>query len=212
MTAATVRPPQSRSLRLGLTGGIGSGKSAAADMFAALKVPVIDADQVARAVVEPGEPALAQILAHFGDRVRQPDGSLDRGALRQIIFSQPDAKQWLEALLHPLIRARIEADLAAARAPYVLLVSPLLLESGQDQLVERIIVVDVDEQTQLERASRRDGVDREQIRRIIHSQMPRQERLARAHYRLDNSGDLDELRQQVARLHRELLEKAHSPG
>lgn len=196
------------ALKYGLTGGIGSGKSAAADCFAALGVPVLDADQVARDLVQPGEPALARIAEHFGKQLLQPDGQLDRTQLRRIIFAQPDEKQWLEALLHPLIRQRIVTWLDAAEAPYVLLVSPLLLESGQDQLVEGIIVVDVDEQTQLARASQRDGVDPEQIRRIIHSQMPRRQRLAHADRVLDNRGDLAALEKQVQQLHRQLLAQA----
>jgi dephospho-CoA kinase len=196
-----------------LTGGIGSGKSAAADCFAALGVPLVDADVVARDVVAPGEPALAEIVKHFGPEVLTADGALNRAALRQIIFTAAAEKQWLESLLHPLIRERIQRQLARAQdagPPYVLLVSPLLFETGQDQLVDAVIVVDVDEALQLERASRRDHADRAQIRRIIDSQMARHERVARADYRLDNSGDLAALKAQVNKLHRQLLETISS--
>jgi dephospho-CoA kinase len=196
-----------------LTGGIGSGKSAAADCFAALGVPLVDADVVARDVVAPGEPALAEIVKHFGPEVLTADGALNRAALRQIIFTAAAEKQWLESLLHPLIRERIQRQLARAQdagPPYVLLVSPLLFETGQDQLVDAVVVVDVDEALQLERASRRDHADRAQIRRIIDSQMARHERVARADYRLDNSGDLAALKAQVNKLHRQLLETISS--
>lgn len=198
----------SRPLKIGLTGGIGSGKSAAADLFAARGVPLVDADQVARDLVAPGEPALVHIADHFGGELLRPDGTLDRPRLRQIIFQDHQAKTWLEGLLHPLIRQRIEQALDAASAPWVLLVSPLLLESGQDSLVEQVLVVDVDEATQLARASARDGVEPEQIRRIIASQMPRAERLARADAVLDNSGDLAALERQVERLYRQFQAQA----
>lgn len=209
MASSPTASQPGRSLRLGLTGGIGSGKSAAADCFAALGVPLVDADVVARDVVAPGEPALARIVEHFGPDVLTAEGTLNRAALRQIIFTAAAEKQWLESLLHPLIRERIQRQLARAQdagPPYVLLVSPLLFETGQDQLVDAVIVVDVDEALQLERASRRDHADRAQIRRIIDSQMARDERVARADYRLDNSGDLAALKAQVNKLHRQLLE------
>ena len=121
----------SRPWILGLTGGIGSGKSAAAEHFAALGVHVVDADHAARWVVEPGRPALAKIAEHFGDAVLQADGQLDRSALRSLIFSDPELRRWLEALLHPLIREEIALNLAQAKSPYAILVSPLLIESGQ---------------------------------------------------------------------------------
>lgn len=194
------------NLIVGVTGGIGSGKSAVMQAFEQLGAVAEDADVMARVVVEPGKPALKAIAEHFGPEVLSPDGSLNRPALRQIIFSDTDAKQWLENLLHPLINQELEERLAAANSPYALLVSPLLFETGQDRLVDRILVVDVPEAIQLERASRRDGVDAEQIQRIMASQMDRQERLARADEMLDNSGDLASMQAQVERLHRRYLE------
>jgi len=198
----------SAPLKVGLTGGIGSGKSAAAKLFAELGVPIIDADIVAREVVEPGEPALERIAEHFGKDILLADGSLNRARLREIIFNDSRQKQWLEALLHPLIRTRIKERLSEQGHDYLILVSPLLIESGQAQLVERIIVVDVDEQTQIERTVGRDGVDREQVERILAAQLPRRDRCARADYLIDNSGDLAALRAQVEHLHHTLIEKA----
>lgn len=186
---------------VGLTGGIGSGKSAASDAFAQLGITVVDADLAARVVVAPGAPALAAIAAHFGAELVRADGSLDRAALRQIVFASPVQRQWLERLTHPLIRAEIQRQLAASRSPYTLLVSPLLFESDQHLLAQRTLVVDVPETTQLERASRRDGVDSQQIAAIIQAQLPRVKRLQKADDIIENSGDLAALRQQVAGLH-----------
>lgn len=194
------------NLIVGVTGGIGSGKSAVMQAFEQLGIVAEDADVMARVVVEPGKPALKAILEHFGPDVLAPDGSLNRPALRQLIFSDADAKQWLENLLHPLINQELEERLSAAQSPYALLVSPLLFETGQDRLVDRVLVVDVPETVQLERASQRDGVDIAQIRRIMASQMDRQERLARADEVLDNREDLASMREQVERLHQRYLE------
>ena len=141
---------------LGLTGGIGSGKSAAAQHFIDLGVHAVDADHAARWVVEPGRPALAQIVAHFGAGILQADGQLDRAALRTRIFQHPDERRWLEALLHPLIRQEIISNLAKAESAYAILVSPLLVESGQHLLTQRVLVVDTPEQLQLQRTMRRD--------------------------------------------------------
>ncbi|WP_027328621.1 dephospho-CoA kinase [Marinimicrobium agarilyticum] len=193
------------NLIVGVTGGIGSGKSAVMQAFEWLGIVAEDADVMARVVVEPGKPALKAIVEHFGPDVLAPDGSLNRPALRQVIFSDANAKLWLENLLHPLINQELEKRLAAAQSPYALLVSPLLFETGQNRLVDRVLVVDVPEALQLERASKRDGVDVGQIQRIMASQMDRQERLARANEVLDNSGDLASMQQQVERLHREYL-------
>lgn len=193
------------NLIVGVTGGIGSGKSSVMRAFEQLGIVAEDADVMARVVVEPGKPALKAIVEHFGPEMLSPDGSLDRPALRQIIFSDADAKQWLENLLHPLINQELEERLAAASSSYALLVSPLLFETGQDRLVDRVLVVDVPKTLQLERASQRDGVDVAQIQRIMASQMDRQERLSRADEVLDNSGDLASMQQQVERLHRAYL-------
>ena len=193
--------PNSKPWILGLTGGIGSGKSAAARHFAALGVHVVDADQAARWVVEPGRPALARIAEHFGRAILQADGSLDRAALRQRVFQDEQERRWLERLLHPLIRQEILDKLAQARSPYAILESPLLVETDQHLLVQRILVVDVPEALQLQRGMQRDQASREQIEAIIKAQASREERLRQADDVLVNDRDLDWLKQEVERLH-----------
>lgn len=190
---------------VGLTGGIGSGKSAAAAAFAELGITVVDADWAARVVVQPGMPVLAQIAGHFGAEVLQEDGGLDRARLRGIVFDNETERRWLEQLLHPLIREEILHRLAAAQSPYAILESPLLIESGQYQLVDRICVVDLPETLQIARAGARDGADPEQIRKIMAAQLSREERLARADDVLDNSGAPEALQQKVMALHGQYL-------
>ena len=197
-------------LIIGLTGGIGSGKSAAGDCFRHLGIKVVDADQASRKVVEPGAPALADIAEHFGDEMILSDGHMDRAAMRQRIFTNPDDKQWLEQLLHPLINRWIRDELATAPGPYAVLESPLLLEIGQHSYVDRVAVVDVPEEVQLERACARDGNTREQIEAIIHSQLPRQQRLDRADDVIDNSGSLQHLMEEIRRLHSKYLTLAET--
>lgn len=197
---------------VGLTGGIGSGKTAVSRRFEALGITVVDADVVAREVVEPGTPALAQIRAHFGAEVLLPDGQLDRAALRRIVFSDPEAKRWLEALLHPLIGSETLRQLDSAPGPYVLLASPLLVESGQTSICSRVLVVDVPEAVQLQRTMQRDTNDVEQVRRIIASQATREQRLAAADDVIDNSGAEAALDAQVAALHQQYLELADGAG
>jgi dephospho-CoA kinase len=195
----------------GLTGGIGSGKSAASACFSALGVPVIDADQVARQVVEPGSEALLKIAAHFGQDVIKTDGTLDRPALRRIVFDKERERNWLEALLHPLIRESILDTLDRFDAdghPYAVLASPLLLETDQHLLVSKVIVVDVPEQAQIERTMQRDGIEEAQVRQILAAQMTRNERLQHADFILDNSGSETDLAAAVAALHPQLLELA----
>jgi dephospho-CoA kinase len=189
---------------IGLTGGIGSGKSLVAARFADLGITVVNADTVAREVVAKGEPALEAIRAHFGEDIVLPNGELDRRKLRGIIFNDLAQKKWLENLLHPIIRLRIIDQLHAAISPYAILESPLLLETDQHLLVEKIIVVDVDEATQIARASARDGSDVEQIKRIIASQMPRAEKLKKADFVIDNSGSAEATFLQVGELDRKL--------
>ncbi len=186
---------------VGLTGGIGSGKTAASNAFARLGVDIVDADVVAREVVEPGSPALAEITRHFGQSILMADGGLDRAQLRQRIFSQPEEKRWLEALLHPLIAQETQRQLKNARSPYVIYVSPLLVEGGQQALCNRLVVVDVPEALQLSRTMARDSNDRDQVQRILASQADRQTRLAVATDVIDNIGDLAQLEAQVADLH-----------
>lgn len=193
---------------VGLTGGIGSGKSAAAACFRELGVNVVDADWAARVVVEPGQPALAEIAAHFGADVLRDTGALDRARLRLLIFDNAAERAWLEGLLHPLIREEIVRALRASESAYAILESPLLIESGQSELVDRVCVVDLPEALQLERASARDGNDPEQIRKIMAAQLSRQARLEKANDVLDNSRSLAGLREQVEALHREYLEMA----
>lgn len=186
---------------LGLTGGIGSGKSAAAEHFTRLGVHLVDADHAARWVVEPGRPALARIAEHFGPQVLQADGQLDRGALRQLIFQDEQQRRWLESLLHPLIGEEIRSYLARAESPYAILVSPLLVESGQHRMTQRVLVVDVPEQLQLQRTMARDQASAEQIQAILNVQAKRDERLRHAHDVLHNDRDQAWLRSEVERLH-----------
>lgn len=193
--------PPSKPWILGLTGGIGSGKSAAAHHFAALGVHVVDADHAARWVVEPGRPALAKIAAHFGDSVLQADGQLDRSALRALIFSDPEQRRWLEALLHPLIRDEIANNLAQAQSPYAILVSPLLIESGQYSTTQRILVIDAPQALQVQRTLLRDNTSEQQIRAILKVQASREERLLHADDVLVNDSDLKALQTEVERLH-----------
>lgn len=193
-------------LIIGLTGGIGSGKSAAAARFEqAHGIHVVDADIKSRVVVEPGRSALQKIVDRFGDAVLQEDGSLNRAALRERVFQVPDERRWLEQLLHPLIREEIVTDLASARSPYALLVSPLLVESGQYQMTRRVLVVDVPEALQIARTTARDNVPEDQVRAILKAQAQREERLRHAHDVIANDRDLAALHAQVDALHQQYL-------
>jgi dephospho-CoA kinase len=186
---------------LGITGGIGSGKSAVAQQFIDLGVHLVDADHAARWVVEPGQPALAKIAEHFGAEVLQADGRLDRAALRARVFADATERRWLEALLHPLIRQRIIDYLARAESPYAALVSPLLVESGQHELTQRILVIDAPEELRVQRTMDRDQTSAEQVQAILRAQASREERLHHADDVLVNDRDLDWLRSEVERLH-----------
>ena len=186
---------------LGLTGGIGSGKSAVAQRFIELGVHVVDADHAARWVVEPGKPALTKIVEHFGAEILQTDGQLDRSALRARIFADAHERQWLEALLHPLIGEEITQYLSRASSPYAILVSPLLVESGQHRLTQRILVVDAPEQLQVQRTIARDQSSSEQVHAILKAQANREERLRHAHDVLLNDQDLRWVHAEVERLH-----------
>jgi dephospho-CoA kinase len=195
-------------LVIGLTGGIGSGKSAASDRFAHHGIQIVDADVVAREVVAPGTEGLAAIAERHGNDVLLEDGGLDRAALRQLIFADPKEKDWLEALLHPLIRTRIQSQLASAASPYVILSSPLLVETDQRELVDRICVVDVPESVQLQRTMQRDQNDEALVRRIMAAQASRQIRRAQADDVVDNNGTLDALHTTVDTLHHKYLQLA----
>jgi dephospho-CoA kinase len=186
---------------LGLTGGIGSGKSAVAQHFIDQGVHLVDADQAARWVVEPGTPALAKIVEHFGEGVLQPDGQLDRAALRSLIFQNPEQRRWLETLLHPLIGQEITRYLTRAESPYAILVSPLLVESGQHRLTQRVLVIDAPEQLQVQRAMQRDQTSAEQVQAILKAQTSREQRLQHADDVLLNNRDLAWLKSEVERLH-----------
>lgn len=193
---------------VGLTGGIGSGKSEVSRRFEALGIHVVDADIVAREVVEPNQPALQQIKNHFGESIFNEDGTLNRSQLRSIIFAQPKQKRWLEDLLHPIIRGLTIQQLQEAKSPYTILSSPLLLETSQHQLTNRILVIDTSEELQLARASARDNNNAEQIKAIMASQMPRAERCAKADDIILNNGNLEDLDQQVNQLHTTYLQLA----
>lgn len=200
----------SHRLIIGLTGGIGSGKTAASDFFASKDITVVDADIVAREVVEPGEPAWLAITERYGNDVLQEDQSLNRAWLRQKVFTEPHERVWLEQQTHPRIRDRLIQQLRDATSPYAVLVSPLLFESGQSTLVKRTLVIDVPVDTQVMRACSRDTNDEEQIRRIIAAQIPREDRCSRADDVADNSGTLAQLHAQLEKLHHTYLTMATS--
>jgi len=223
---------------VGLTGGIGSGKSTVARLFGQLGVHWVDADDVARQVVEPGMPALASIAERFGPEVLQEDGSLNRAWLRRRIFEEPEEKQWLEGLLHPIIRKELvnqllrplspnpspargegsyisappdskdgEGDKKPYGLPYVLLISPLLLETNQHELVDRVVVIDVPESIQLERTMARDDNTREQVEKIMAAQLSREQRCSRADAIINNNKPLTDVERQVRALHDRFLEE-----
>ena len=201
---------------VGLTGGIGSGKSAVADLFAALGVVVVDSDALAHELTAPSGAAMPRIAQEFGKTYLQADGALDRKAMRALAFSEPAAKQRLEAILHPLIRDLADQRIAAAtgpgtRHPYAIRMVPLLVETGIDpRKVQRVLVVDCPEATQRQRVAQRSKLDPAQIQRIMDSQASRSQRLARADDVIDNSGSLAQLPAQVERLHQRYLQLARA--
>lgn len=199
-------------LTVGLTGGIASGKTTVADMFAAKGVAVIDTDVIARDVVRPGEPALDEIRREFGAEALRADGTLDRAAMRRLVFADPDRRRRLEAILHPRIRAAALEQARAATGPYQVIVVPLLVESPLRDSMTRVLVVDVPEEVQLERLLARDLDDPEQARRMIAAQASRDERLAIADDVIANDGDLEATRQQVDRMHERYLALADRTG
>jgi dephospho-CoA kinase len=192
-------------LRIGLTGGIASGKSTVAQRFSELGVPVIDADESARIVVAPGSPGLAEIIGNFGENLLTTDGALDRRSLRNLIFSDPGRRRELEVILHPLIRADMERRASFASGPYLVMAIPLLIESGSRDRVDRILVVDVDEQVQLSRLIARDRCTVEQARAILAAQTSRTSRLEVADDVVQNAGTMSELRHAVDQLHQRYL-------
>ena len=201
---------------VGLTGGIGSGKSAVADLFAALGVVVVDSDALAHELTAPGGAAMPRIAQAFGKTYLQADGALDRKAMRELAFTDPTAKQRLEAILHPMIRDLADQRIAAATGhgttcPYAIRMVPLLVETGIDpRKVQRVLVVDCPEATQRQRVAQRSKLDPAQIQRIMDSQASRSQRLARADDVIDNSGSLAQLPAQVERLHQRYLQLARA--
>ena len=197
-----------RAYRVGLTGGIASGKSTAAKFFGALGVPILDSDQIARDVVEPGQPPLERLVERFGPKILTADGHLDRPALRDIVFSDPKARADLEALTHPAIGAALEARSAVAGGPYQILVIPLLVEKNLASHVDRVLVVDCDEELQVRRLRDRDGSTPEEVQAILKAQAPRAARLKAADDVIRNDSDMSAVRDQVAALHARYLELA----
>jgi dephospho-CoA kinase len=202
MTQSNSRAPRKKPLVVGLTGGIASGKTSVSRCFERLDVPVIDADAIAREVVEPGAPALDAIVEKFGPGVLDETGRLDRKILRDLVFANPRLRRDLEELLHPEIRGRMKDKIAELDQDYVVLVIPLLFEVEQTDLVDRVLVVDADVSAQVERAMERDGSTRKQIEAIMATQLPCDQRLARADDVIENRGTLQDLRDQVGKLDR----------
>lgn len=193
---------------VGITGGIGSGKSAVTDHLETLGITAVDADKVARVVVEPGTPGLAAIAEHFGEDILLADGRLDRAALREIVFDNPDERKVLEGITHPRIRDEISRQLSEANSPYVVLSSPLLLESGQNTFADYVVVVDVPEEVQLTRTMARDNNSEALVKQIMAAQLDRKTRLSRADTSIMNDGSLEALYERVKKLHEDLLARA----
>ena len=193
---------------VGITGGIGSGKSAVTDHLETKGITVVDADKVARVVVEPGTSGLAAIAEHFGQEILLPDGGLDRAALRKLVFDNPDERKVLEGITHPRIREEIARQLNEASSPYVVLASPLLLESGQNSFADYVVVVDVPESVQLNRTMARDDNSEQLVKSIMAAQLNRETRLSRADTSISNDGTLEELYARVDDLHKDLLARA----
>lgn len=193
---------------LGLTGGIGSGKSAASQWFEQHGIVVVDADVVAREIVEVGQPALLEIQQAFGDWVLQKDGTLNRRALREHIFQSNDARRILESITHPAIRQSIIQQLQDAQSPYVILVSPLLFETNQHELADHTLLIDASIELQIQRAAQRDGQNIEQIHRIIATQMPREQKQQLADDIVLNDGHLEHLYAHLQPLHEQYLQRA----
>jgi dephospho-CoA kinase len=200
-----------RRLRIGLTGGIASGKSTVEQRFRELGIPVINADDSARAVVAQGEPGLAAVIAHFGSRMLTPQGELDRRALRSLIFADPKSRQELEAILHPLIRSDMDRRILESEGAYIVLSIPLLIEGGGRDRVDRVLLIDADESLQLERLMSRDAVGAEEARATLGAQASRAARLQGADDVIENAGSVSELRQAVDRIHQRYLELAAAP-
>ena len=190
---------------IGLTGGIGSGKTAVSETFEKLGITVVDADLASRVVVEKGKPCLEEIAKHFGNDILNENDELNRAKLREIIFNSDSEKLWLESLLHPAIAEQIKDELNASKSPYTILVSPLLLETNQRDFCDKVLVVDVPIELQMERTTKRDGVSEDQVRSIIKSQINRDERLQLADEIILNEGSIEDLEMIVRELHEKLI-------
>lgn len=197
-------------LVIALTGGIGSGKTTVSDQLAKRGAGIIDTDLLSRELTQPGSPVLAEIRDAFGPSTLHPDGSLDRAHLRQRVFQDPNARSRLEAILHPAIRSLMLERLATLQTPYAVLVIPLLFETGQQALADRVLVIDVPESTQIERVQRRSGLTEDEVRRILASQVSRQARLGGADDVIDNSGEPSALADQIEQLHQTYLALARA--
>ncbi|MCL1122493.1 dephospho-CoA kinase [Shewanella seohaensis] len=191
---------------IGLTGGIGSGKTTVANLFAEEGVDLVDADVVARKVVAKGSKGLEAIIAHFGTEIVTEAGELDRAKLRQRVFRDEQERQWLNQLLHPMIRQEMLSQVENATSDYVIMVVPLLFENGLDRLVNRTLVVDISPELQVSRTVKRDNVDATQVNNIINSQCSRNDKLARADDIIDNQGEISKLKQEVQALHQRYLQ------
>jgi len=196
---------------VGLTGGIASGKTMISNLFAELGVPIIDTDVISRQLLEPGELAYDQVCAHFGNSILKKANKIDRARLREVVFTNPAEKSWLETMLHPLIYQRShEAVLKQSWASYVMVVIPLLFETNFQSLVDRILVVDCPAELQIERVVKRDNIDESLARKMMAQQLSNSQRLARAHDIIDNGSDDSDLRSQVAALHHSYLQRSAS--
>ncbi|GGP65880.1 dephospho-CoA kinase [Shewanella algicola] len=193
---------------VGLTGGIASGKTTVANLFAEFGIELVDADVIAREVVDKGSAGLAAIVKRFGDEILLADGQLDRAALRNQVFDNETQRLWLNNLLHPMIRQKMLDQVNASSSKYVIMVVPLLFENHLDSLVTTTLVVDISPELQISRTMQRDGVSRQQVEHILASQMSRQQRLDKAEHIIDNQGDINLLRSQVGRLHKLFLQQA----
>jgi dephospho-CoA kinase len=186
---------------IALTGGIGSGKSTVARLFEKKGITIIDTDQLSRDLTQPGQEALKKIAAHFGQNILLPDGSLNRSLLRTIIFADNTQRLWLEQLLHPLIRAEMETQVLAARSPYCIVIIPLLFETTPNPIINRVLIVDATEEQQLERTQQRDSITLEEAQAILRVQMKREHRLEKTCDVIYNTGSIEDLHQEVDRLH-----------
>jgi dephospho-CoA kinase len=204
-SAAAPRQTSAPVLRIGLTGGIGSGKTTVAEMFARHGIEVIDTDAIAHALVEPGQPALARIVETFGQSVIEPGGRLDRRRLGRLVFENPAQRRRLETILHPMIREEVDRRTAAVATPYCLVVIPLLVETGFSDTVDRILVIDAGEEKQIRRTMERSGLSEAEVRRILSVQASRTARLAAADDVIRNDSDLPHLEAEVGRLHERYL-------